>query len=59
VSVIQVAGDAVSTRELLAAQRALGSLNVLNLPGDEPAAEALRELGGRAAVSQRELVLRF
>jgi GNAT superfamily N-acetyltransferase len=59
VSVIQVAGDAASTGALLAAQRALGSLNVLNLPGDEPAAEALRTLGGRAAVSQRELVLRF
>ncbi len=59
VSVIQIAGDAASTGELLAAQRALGTLNVLNLPGDEPAADALRSLGGRTAVRQRELVLRF
>jgi ribosomal protein S18 acetylase RimI-like enzyme len=59
VSVIQIAGDAAATAELLTAQRALGAVNVLNLPGDEPATDALRALGGRAAVSQRELVLRF
>ena len=59
VSVIQVAGDAASTAALIGAQRRVSSLNLLNLPADEPAAEALRELGGRTAVQQRELVLRF
>jgi hypothetical protein len=59
VSVVQIAGDTESTGKLLEALRGRGSVNVLNLPEDEPAAIALRELGGRAAVQQRELVLRF
>jgi GNAT superfamily N-acetyltransferase len=58
-SVLQIAGDAAGTGQLLAAQRGSAALNVLNLPGDEPAADALRDLGGRIAVRQRELVLRF
>jgi hypothetical protein len=57
VSVIQVAGDAASTNALIASQRTTGSLNILNLPADEPAAEALRALGARTVVQQRELVL--
>jgi hypothetical protein len=36
-----------------------GSVNVLNLPDDGPAARAFRALGGRVAVRQREMSLRL
>ena len=53
-SVVQIGGEA---RTLLEALRREGSVNVLNLPDDEPAAQAFRELGARVAVRQREMAL--
>jgi ribosomal protein S18 acetylase RimI-like enzyme len=58
VSVLQLAGDADALRELLGAARALGdSVSIVNLPRDDPAAAALRELGGRVDVTQYEMAL--
>jgi GNAT superfamily N-acetyltransferase len=56
-SVIQIGGDEAAARVLLETLRREGSVNVLNLPDDEPAADAFRSLGGRVAARQRELVL--
>jgi len=56
-SVIQIGADEAAARVLLETLRREGSVNVLNLPDDEPAAEAFRALGGRVAVRQRELAL--
>ncbi len=56
-SVIQIGGDEAAARALLETLRREGSVNVLNLPDDEPAAGAFRALGGRVAVRQRELTL--
>jgi ribosomal protein S18 acetylase RimI-like enzyme len=56
-SVIQIGADEAAARVLLETLRREGSVNVLNLPADEPAAEAFRALGGRVAVRQREMAL--
>jgi ribosomal protein S18 acetylase RimI-like enzyme len=56
-SVIQIAGDEPAARVLLETLRREGSVNVLNLPQDEPAADAFRALGARVAVRQREMAL--
>lgn len=55
VQLLQVAGADVD--ELLRTLRGFGSVSVLNLPVDDPAAEALRALGATAPVRQREMVL--
>jgi GNAT superfamily N-acetyltransferase len=59
VSIVQIAGDERATEALLITLRARGAVNVLNLPDDEPAAAALRNLGGRVAARQREMALRL
>lgn len=56
-SVIQIGADEAAARVLMETLRREGSVNILNLPDDEPAAEAFRALGGRVAVRQRELAL--
>ncbi|HEU5212711.1 MAG TPA: GNAT family N-acetyltransferase [Gaiellaceae bacterium] len=56
-SVVQIAGDEATARAVLATLRREGSVNVLNLPDDEPAAEAFRAVGARIAVRQREMAL--
>jgi len=55
IQVVQIAGD--DATELLRTMRARGPLYVLNLPVGDPAAAALRELGGSVAVRQHEMVL--
>jgi GNAT superfamily N-acetyltransferase len=55
IQVVQIAGD--DAAELVRTMRARGPLYVLNLPVGDPAAAALRELGGSVAVRQREMVL--
>ena len=50
---IQIAGEA---RELLQTIRSHGDTMVLNLPADDSAADALRELGGGVMLRQREMV---
>jgi GNAT superfamily N-acetyltransferase len=58
VSVLQLAGDEESLRELIGGARALGdTVSIVNLPRDDPAAAALRELGGRVDVTQFEMAL--
>jgi hypothetical protein len=42
---------------LLRALRTFGDVYVLNLPTDDPAAPALRELGGSVTVRQHEMLL--
>ena len=54
VQLIQIAGDA---EPLLRALRVLGPVSVLNLPEDDPAASALRELGAAVVVRQHEMLL--
>jgi ribosomal protein S18 acetylase RimI-like enzyme len=56
-SVVQIGCDETAGRVLLETLRREGSVNVLNLPDDEPVAEAFRALGGRVAVRQREMAL--
>jgi hypothetical protein len=55
VQVLQIAGGGAD--ELLRTLRGFGSVSVLNLPVDDPAADALRTLGATPAVRQREMVL--
>jgi ribosomal protein S18 acetylase RimI-like enzyme len=55
VQLLQIAGG--GTEDLLSALRASGAVSVLNLPADDPAAEALRALGATPAVRQREMLL--
>jgi hypothetical protein len=57
VSLLQIAGDEGAAAVLFAALRSRGAVNVLNLPVDDPAASALRSLGGRIAARQREMRL--
>jgi ribosomal protein S18 acetylase RimI-like enzyme len=57
VSIVQIAGDERATQALLASLRTRGTVNLLNLPAGEPAASALRSLGGRIAARQREMAL--
>ncbi len=54
VQLVQIAGEA---EPLLHGLRARGTVSVLNLPADDPAAEVLRELGGSVAVRQHEMLL--
>jgi ribosomal protein S18 acetylase RimI-like enzyme len=55
VQLLQIAG--AGAEELLRRLRALGTVSVLNLPADDPAADALRSLGAAPVVRQREMVL--
>jgi ribosomal protein S18 acetylase RimI-like enzyme len=55
VQVVQIAGD--DSEELLRTLRRHGTVSVLNLPADDPAAESLRALEATTAVRQREMVL--
>jgi ribosomal protein S18 acetylase RimI-like enzyme len=59
VSLLQIAGDQASAEALLSTLRGRGALNALNLPEDDPAAAAMRRLGGRVAARQREMRLRL
>jgi ribosomal protein S18 acetylase RimI-like enzyme len=54
VQLLQLAGEA---EPLLTALRRLGTVSVLNLPTDDPAAEALRTLGASVVVRQHEMLL--
>ena len=54
-SCLQITGGGAD--ELLRTLRGLGNVSVLNLPADDPAADALRMLGATPAVRQREMVL--
>ena len=55
VQLLQIAGD--DSEELLSTLRGHGTVSVLNLPADDPAAAALRALGATPTVRQREMVL--
>jgi ribosomal protein S18 acetylase RimI-like enzyme len=55
VQLLRIAGGGAD--ELLRTLRGFGSVSVLNLPVDDPAANALRTLGATPAVRQREMVL--
>jgi GNAT superfamily N-acetyltransferase len=54
VQLVQIAGNA---EPLLRALRVLGPVSILNLPEDDPAAEAFRALGGTVVVRQHEMLL--
>jgi hypothetical protein len=54
VQLIQVAGEA---EPLLRSLRRLGTVSVLNLPEDDPAAPVLRALGASVVVRQHEMLL--
>ena len=54
VQLLQVAGDAEPFLRFL---RGLGSVSVLNLPEDDPAAATFRSLGAAVAVRQHEMLL--
>jgi hypothetical protein len=54
VQLLQFAGDA---KPLLTALRQLGTVSVLNLPMDDPAAETLRSLDAKVVVRQHEMLL--
>jgi ribosomal protein S18 acetylase RimI-like enzyme len=54
VQLLQLGGEA---EPLLRFLRGLGAVSVLNLPEDDPAAPALRSLGGTVAVRQHEMLL--
>jgi len=54
VQLLQLAGEA---EPLLSAFRRLGTVSVLNLPTDDPAASALRSLGAKVVVRQHEMLL--
>jgi ribosomal protein S18 acetylase RimI-like enzyme len=55
VQVLQIAGG--DSDELLRTLRGHGTVSVLNLPADDPAAESLSKLGATPRVRQREMVL--
>jgi ribosomal protein S18 acetylase RimI-like enzyme len=54
VQLVQIAGTA---RELVETVRSYGDTILLNLPSDDPAADALPGLGGGVMLRQREMVL--
>jgi ribosomal protein S18 acetylase RimI-like enzyme len=56
VQLLQLAGEA---RSLLRSLRRLGTVNVLNLPEDDPATDVLRDLGATVVVRQHEMLLRL
>jgi hypothetical protein len=53
----QIAGN--DAEELLLTLRGRGDVTLLNLPVDDPAAEALHALGAAVRVRQREMVLKI
>jgi hypothetical protein len=55
VQLLQIAGD--DAEELVSTLRGHGTVSVLNLPADDPAADSLRKLGATPTVRQREMVL--
>jgi ribosomal protein S18 acetylase RimI-like enzyme len=55
VQLLQIAGD--DSEDLVRTSRGHGTVSVLNLPADDPAAAALRTLGATPTVRQREMVL--
>lgn len=55
VQLLQIAGG--SAEDVLRTLRGVGAVSVLNLPVDDPAADALRALGATPVVRQREMVL--
>jgi ribosomal protein S18 acetylase RimI-like enzyme len=55
IQLLRIAGD--DPEELLRTLRGRGTVNVLNLPVDDPAARSLRVLGATSVVRQREMVL--
>ena len=55
VQLLQIAGD--DSEELVRTLRGHGTVSVLNLPADNPAADSLRTLGATPTVRQREMVL--
>lgn len=59
VVLMQFAGDQDAAREVVASLRALGPVSVFNVPEDDPVASALRQLGGRIDLRQREMRLRL
>ncbi len=54
VQLLQLAGE---SEPLLRSLRGIGSVSVLNLPAESPAASALRSLGGTVVVRQHEMLL--
>jgi ribosomal protein S18 acetylase RimI-like enzyme len=56
---MQSAGDEKAARQVLASLRALGAVSVFNVPADDPVVRALRDLGGRIDLRQREMRLRL
>jgi GNAT superfamily N-acetyltransferase len=56
VQVLQIAGE---PELLLRSLRRLGTVSVLNLPADDPAASALRSLGATVVVRQHEMLLQL
>jgi ribosomal protein S18 acetylase RimI-like enzyme len=54
IQLLQIAGDA---EQLLRSLRRLGQVSVLNLPEEDPAANALRKLGAALVVRQHEMLL--
>ena len=55
VQVLQIEGG--GAEDILRSLRGLGAVSVLNLPADDPAADAFRALGATPTVRQREMVL--
>jgi ribosomal protein S18 acetylase RimI-like enzyme len=55
VQLLQIAGD--DSEELIRTLRGHGTVSVLNLPAEDPAADSLRTLGATLTVRQREMVL--
>ncbi len=54
VQLLQLTGEAEA---ILRSLRRLGTLSILNLPADDPAASALRALGANVVVRQHEMLL--
>ncbi|MBD0349343.1 MAG: GNAT family N-acetyltransferase [Thermoleophilia bacterium] len=56
-ALLQLAGDEATARALLGAMRRHGVVALFNVPRGHPALAALRALGGRVTLRQREMVL--
>ena len=57
VTVQQFTGDAEAARAILTRLRALGRVNLFNIPQEDPLLEAATALGARTALRQREMTL--
>ena len=57
VVLMQFAGDGDAAREILESLRTLGPVSVFNVPEEDPALAALKDLGGSIALRQREMSL--